>query len=509
MDVLKVFGAGLAAKTPAQQARTLAALAFLNQRKAANPQGVITSAQAKAALGDLHLFVQTFWKFIEPDIEFVDNWHIRELCKLLMDVTAGKIIRTLINIPPASSKSIIVSCMWPAWEWAKQPGLRYLTASYGQHLTIRDNLRVRDICRSDSYRTHYPLRFVGDQNVKELFKTTQRGWRFATSVGGAGTGEHPDRVLIDDPLTAQQAMSAVERETCVQWFKRTISSRGVARNARIVVIMQRLHEEDLSGYILERGGYEHVMFPMRFELDRADPRDHRTEDGALLWPNVFTEEKVAQLELDLDPIGAAGQLQQRPAPEGGSLFKWVWFEIVDPDAVPAGGITCRGWDTAATGASRDGSKAKGDWTVGVKIKKVGPTFYIEDVRRGQWSPADVDKVILMTAQMDGKACRQREEKEPGAAGKSVIAARAKLLAGYDYGPAQTTGDKIVRARPFRAQCEAGNVKLVRGEWINQYLSELEAFPGGANDDDVDGSSASFNDLMSGANPIRTRKLAWG
>jgi len=507
MDVLKAFGAGLPSKTPAQQARTLAALAFLNQRKAANPQGVITSVQAKAALADLHVFVQTFWRFIEPDVPFTDNWHIQELCKVLMDVSAGKTKRLLINIPPATSKSIIVSCMWPAWEWAKRPGLRYLTASYGQHLTIRDNLRVRDICRSDSYQTHYPLRFVGDQNVKELFKTTQRGWRFATSVGGAGTGEHPDRVLIDDPLTAQQAMSAVERETCTQWLRRTISSRGVARGAAVVVIMQRLHEEDLSGYILEHGGYEHVMFPMRFEPDRADPRDHRVEAGALLWPTIFTEAIVAQLELDLDPIGTAGQLQQRPSPEGGSLFKRTWFEIVD--VAPSGGIVCRGWDTAATAAPKGGGAKKGDWTVGVKIRKVGTTYYIEDVRRGQWSPADVDKEILMAAHLDGKKCRQREEQEPGAAGKAVIAARAKLLAGYDYGPASTTGDKIVRARPFRAQCEAENVKIVRGPWNQQYLDELEAFPNGAHDDDVDGSSASFNDIMSGAAQIRTRQLAWG
>jgi predicted phage terminase large subunit-like protein len=508
MDVLDYIAKGLHNKSPAGQAKTLKALAYFKSRQESNPAGIITKAEARAAQKDLHTFVRTFWRFIEPDLPFVDNWHIKELCDVLMAVSRGEITKLLINIPPASSKSIIVSVMWPAWEWASKPGLRCLTASYGQHLTIRDNLRVRDICKSDSYQAHYALRFTGDQNVKELFKTRQRGWRFATSIGGAATGEHPDRIIIDDPHTAEQANSEVEREKCIRWFKRTISTRGKARNVRIVVIMQRLHEEDLSGYLLQHGGWEHVMFPMRFESERADPRDHRKEEGDLLWPDVFPEKTVKEIEIDLDPIGTAGQFQQRPSPEGGALFKRVWFEIVE--AAPVGGVSCRGWDTAAT-KTKSGDKAKkgADWTVGVKMRKYKDIYYVEDVRRGQWSPAEVDKEILMTAHFDGRGCRIREEQEPGAAGQAVIAARARLLAGFDYGPSPTTGDKQTRARPYRAQCEAENVKLVRGPWNESYLNELEAFPNGTHDDQVDGSSASFNEIATGVRPVRKRKVRWG
>ena len=501
MDVIKAIAQTLHEKTPAQEAEALAALAFLQKRRAANPVGIITAKEAAAAKADLHTFVKTFWKFVEPDHPFVDNWHIRELCKVLMAVSRGEIMRVIINIPPGCSKSLVASVFFPAWEWASNPALRYLTASYGAHLSIRDNLRVRDICQSDSFQTHYALRFTGDQNVKELFKTTQRGWRFATSVGGAATGEHPDRSILDDPSTAAQARSEAERENIRLWYKRTISSRGVARNARIIVIAQRLHQDDLPGYLISLGGFELVMFPMRFEPDRADKRDPRTVPGELLWPGLFTEAAVRQLEIDLDHVGAACQLQQRPIPEGGGLFKRTWFEIVDE--VPAAvGTACRGWDTAAT-------EGAGDWTVGVKIRQVGPLFYVEDVRRGQWGPAETEKQMLLSANLDGKTVRQREEQEGGASGKAVVAARARMLAGYDYGPAPTSGDKIVRARPFRAQCEAGNVKLKRGDWNEAYLAELESFPNGSHDDQVDASSASFNELAGGLRPLRTRTIAWG
>lgn len=840
-DILERIAKNLHEKTPAEQAQTLAALAFLGRRRATNPVGIITSVEASAAKASLHTFVKTFWRMVEPEKEFVDNWHIRELCKVLEAVTRGEIKRLIVNIPPASSKSLIVSVFWPAWQWSSNPRLRFLTASYGTHLTIRDNLRVRDICKSDSYRTHYPLRFTGDQNVKELFNTTQRGWRFATSVGGAGTGEHPDIIIIDDPVTAAQARSSAERETVRLWFKRTISSRGVARGVRVVVIMQRLHEEDLSGYLLNLGGWEHVCWPMRFDPKRRDKRDPRTEPNELLWPALFPEDVVRQLEIDLDEYGTASQMQQRPAPEGGGLFKRTWFEFVDE--VPVGGVVCRGWDMA-------GSEGSGDWTAGVKIRQDGGLYYVEDVRRGQWGPHTAEKEMVLTAQFDGKGTRQREELEPGAAGKplgvdtrilmadgsyvrlgdikegdsviggsgqprdvlavhdqgcidtlrmilhsgreivsglehpfltpdgwvradalregdvlglisrpstagatdrsdeefrltgyfigdgscgwtglgprasplsmmacfdpvelsdirhccealgftmrenarglpgnyyigkckqwlrdtqlagkvsytkrvpawvftapnekvaqflgayfacdghldlprrtaefysvsvellrdvqhlllrfgvvsrlsvkngqydgkrhaswrlylangddaswrfvsripiyhstkakllsevgrrrtrfdepllpervaaikpagtrpcrcltidvdqtfcaedvvvhnSIIAARARLLAGYDYGPSSTTGDKVTRVRPFRAQCEAGNVRLKRGPWNEAYLAELEVFPSGAHDDQVDASAAAFNELTGGPRPIRTRSLAWG
>jgi predicted phage terminase large subunit-like protein len=273
--------------------------------------------------------------------------------------------------------------------------------------------------------------------------------------------------------------------------------------------MQRLHEEDLSGYLLSSGGWEHINFPMRFEPTRpaqaqdagheADCRDPRVAPGELLWPGVFTEAKVKQLELDLGPFGAAGQLQQRPAPEGGGLFKREWFRIVD--AAPTIARRVRGWDTA-------GTELDGDWTVGAKISEVGGQFYIEDVVREQRGPAGVDALIRQVATSDGTECSQREEREGGSAGKAVTGARAKMLVGYDYAEVSISGDKVTRAKPFRAQVEAGNVALVRGEWNEAYIRELCVFPTGKYDDQVDASSAAFNAVLLEPEP-QDNSITWG
>lgn len=440
-------------------------------------------------------FIAQCWPMVEPDAELSWNWHLDELCSALEAVTRGEINRLIVNVPPGTAKSLTVSVFWPAWEWASNAGLRYLTASYGAHLSIRDNLKLRDIVTSKWYRDSYGLELSGDQNSKVRFDTTENGWRIATSVGGVGTGEHPDRIIIDDPLTADQARSEAERKTARDWFDRTISTRGMVRDRRIVLIAQRLHEEDLCGHLLGKGGWEHICFPMRYVPSRpatdkdsghkADPRDHRTVAGELLWPALFPEQKVRQLEYDLGPYGTAGQLQQAPAPEGGGLFKRAWFPIVD--AAPSGARRCRGWDTA-------GTEGGGDWTVGVRLALLDGVVFVEDVLRGQWGPGAVDTIFKQTAQLDGHSCDQREEQEPGSAGKAVAAARAKLLAGFDFVAVPTSGDKVTRAKPFRAQCEAGNVRLVRGQWNETYLQELERFPTGAHDDQVDATSAAYNAL---------------
>jgi len=456
--------------------------------------------EAELARKDLRTFVEKAWPLVEPDTEFRGNWHIDVLCDVLQQVTDGDIKRLIINVSPGCSKSLMVSVFWPAWEWATNPALRYLTASYGSHLTIRDNLRLRTIVTSPWYQRHFPLQLADAQKSKVRFNTSAGGWRIASSVGGVGTGEHPDRIIIDDPTTAEQSRSDLERQRSLDWFDQTVSSRGIARDVRTVVIMQRLHEQDLSGHLLAKGGWEHICWPMRYEPDCADPLDIRTEAGELFWPELFPETAVKQLEYDLGPFAAAGQLQQRPAPEGGGLFRREWFDIVD--VAPTKATRCRGWDTAAT-------EGGGDYTVGVKIAQAGGLFCVEDVQRVQYGPDGVDALFCQMVTVDGKACRQREEQEPGSSGKAVIANRTRTLAGFDYAGVNVTGDKVTRARPFRAQCEAGNVKLVRGEWNEAYLQELSVFPAGAHDDQVDASSAAFNELTTGPRPVRVRKAAWG
>ena len=233
-------------------------------------------------------------------------------------------------------------------------------------------------------------------------------------------------LLGSDPITAANAQSMVERQRVLDWFTQTVSTRGAGRDARTVLVMQRLHERDLAGYLLSMGGWQHVCWPMRFEPARADPLDVRSEAGTLFWPELFSEETVGQLERDLGPYGAAGQLQQRPAPQGGGLFKREWFEVVDTAPVEA--LRCRAWDTASTDAG-------GDHTVGVRMAKTNDGLYfIEDVYRAQLSAHGVDAAIRSHAGSDGVACRVREEQEPGSSG----------MAGHRDAEASSGGPRLRR-----------------------------------------------------------------
>lgn len=454
-------------------------------------------------------FVQRAWETVEPGVDLRWNWHLDAICDDLERVTRGELRDVIFNVPPGTMKSYVVSVFWPCWEWMENPTLKYLCASYGQHLSTRDNLNVLKVVKSAWYRRACGLQLSDEQNAKGYFQTKEGGWRLGTSVGGVGTGEHPDRKIIDDPITADQARSVAERSAANSWLDQTMSTRGVARGAATIMIMQRLDQDDPTAHLVAKGGYKHVVFPMRYEPGRADadPRDPRKARGELLWPELFPEVKVRQLEISLGQYGTAGQLQQRPAPEGGGIFKREWFRVIDalplgPDGRPQTWRSVRGWDTASV-------EGGGDWTCGAKISQCGQTFVVEDVIRGQWGPGKVDDVLHSAATLDGKACRVREEKEGGSAGATVIAARRKRLVGFDYAGIPLSGSKVVRSGPFRAQCEGGNVLLLRGLWNEAYIEELINFPTGLHDDQVDASSAAFNELTGGPDPVKTRAVAWG
>lgn len=466
---------------------------------------VLSALQAeikRRELRKLQAFVAHFWHIVEPTIPLAWNWHLDELCEELERVERGECLKEIFNVPPGTMKSLLVSVFFRAFIWSKDSSKRFLAASYGGHLSIRDNVKLRTIITHPSYQALYPdVKLTGDQNAKEKFETSKGGWSIASSVGGPGTGEHPDYIFIDDPLTEQQSRSKAERDTANGWIDGTISSRGITRDVRTILVMQRLHEEDPTGHLLAKGGWNHICFPMRYiglitypdgRVEAPDPRDRRTTKGELLWPNLFPEHKIRALEIALGPYGTAGQLQQRPSPEGGGLFKREWFKFVGAGPVIA--RRARGWDTAAT---EDG----GDWTCGVKIAEARDLFFVEHVVHVQTGPAGVDVLMRQVAELDGIDCVQRELKEPAASGKTVIAARTKLLKGFDHGGVLATGDKVTMAKPLRAQCEAGNVYIVKtgdpavDAWIEPFISELCTFPTGKYDDHVDGASCAFNSVL--------------
>lgn len=311
---------------------------------------------ARLAETSLIDFTRAAWEIIEPGVEFVDNWHLHTIAEHLEAVTAREIENLIINIPPGCMKSILVSVTWPAWEWLQNPRLRYLGASYGADLAIRDASKCRDIITSEWYQEHWPrvqIKKGSDQKLK--YELVGGGWRMATSVGGRATGEHPDRKILDDPHNAKQAESDVERKGALTYYDRTLSTRGQSRRAQTIVVMQRLHERDMTGHILaeKSQGFEHVCLPMEWD---GVPRksvlgvyDPRTTPGSLLWPELFPQESVDSLKINLGQYGASGQLQQRPSPEGGGILKVDHFQLWENSkALPSLDLVIQSYDTAFT-----------------------------------------------------------------------------------------------------------------------------------------------------------------
>ena len=460
---------------------------------------------AERARRSLRRYVRDAWHVVEPAARFVPGWHLDAICDHLEAVSAGEIRHLLITMPPRHAKSLSVSVFWPTWEWVTHPERRWLYASYALSLSVRDSVKCRRLIESPWYQAAWGPRFqlTSDVNLKTRFENDATGYRIATSVGGSATGEGGDRIVCDDPHAIDEVESATIREGTLTWWDETMSTRGNnPATVAYVIVMQRTHASDLAGHVLEQGGYHHLNLPAEYEPRPAiccgrNP-DPRSEPGELLWPEQFDRAAVDGLKVRLGPVAAAGQLQQRPVPRGGAMFKREWFPIVD--AAPAAASRVRYWDKAGTAGG-------GKFTAGVLMSRDERGLYtVEDVVRGQWSAGDRRTVMLQTAAADADRAAMAVavwlEQEPGSGGKESAETSIRDLAGYDVHAETVTGPKEVRAGPFAAQAQAGNVRLLHGPWNMAYLDELTLFPRGPYSDQVDGSSGAFNKLALARQPKR-------
>lgn len=284
----------------------------------------------------LHAFVVQFWHILEPQTPLVDGWPLHAMCEHLEAVSRGSIKRLLINISPGSMKSLLVNVFWPAWEWIHFPHYRYVTFSYAAHLTSRDNNRFRELVNSPLYKSYYGSKFGLVKVGEQLVSNDKTGWKIASSVGGVGTGERGNRVILDDPHNVKQRESEKVRGDTVDWFASAMSNRlnDLSKDA-IVVIMQRVHQEDVSGYIISRDlGYEHLMIPAEYEPERHCStsigwNDPRTELNQLFWPERISRETLAHERSRMGPYDYAGQYQQRPVPKGGAIFRDSWWQYYE------------------------------------------------------------------------------------------------------------------------------------------------------------------------------------
>ena len=460
-----------------------------------NRQALLETVETDLARRSLHEFVCQAWEHVDPD-PFVDGVHIEAICSHLEAVDSGEIKNLVINIPPRHTKSLLVAVLWPAWRWIDHPETRWLFASYSHMLSIRDSVKCRRLLCSPWYQARWgeSFRLMGDQNAKIRFDNSEGGYRIATSVGGIGTGEGGDRIVVDDPHNVTEVESEIQRESALTWWDAAMSTRGnnpktVAR----VIVAQRVHEGDLCGHVLAKGGYEHLCLPAEYEPDHPFKRvtcigfeDPRRVDGELLCPERFGSPEIARIKADLTPLRAAGQLQQRPAPREGAIFKAEWFRTVK--ALPVEAARTRFWDLAAT--ETDSS----DWTVGSRISRTPDgKFIIEHLRRGRWSPHERDDVIGNVATIDGHEVPIWIEEEPGSGGKAQVAAIVRQLPAYAVRGERATGDPIVRVDPLAAQFEAGNVYFYEGcPCREEAEAELLTFPNGRHDDIVISLAGCYN-----------------
>lgn len=287
----------------------------------------------------LYEFVKASWEVVEPGKMFVDNWHIKAICEHLQAVSEGKIKRLLINVPFRTMKSTIVSVMWPAWVWINKPHHQWLCGSYVQPLAIRDALKMRRLVTSNWYTSYWPgkIEFAKDQNEKKRYQNSKGGYRIAFGLLGQVMGDGGDTILIDDPHDRSSAESDVQRETALETYDGQVVSRlNDPNSSAIVIIMQRLHENDLSGHVMKgTEHWVHLMLPMEFEPERKcrtswegySFEDPRKTAGELLWPRRFSRITVENLKIRLGEYGAAGQLQQRPAPAGGGILQVKYYQL--------------------------------------------------------------------------------------------------------------------------------------------------------------------------------------
>lgn len=459
-----------------------------------------TAEQTRQRCQTLSGFVREAWHVLEPSNPYIHGWHVDAICEHLEAITNGDITRLLINVPPGTMKSLLAGVFWPAWEWGPvgRPSTRIIGSSYSEDYAKRDNRRMRDLVTSDWYQALWPTELVRAGEM--AFSNTATGFRqgvpFSRLTGGRG-----DRVIIDDPHSVDGAESEAERTATIRTFRESVPTRlNNPEKSAIVVIMQRLHEQDVSGTILSlKLGYEHLMLPMEFEPERKCVtsigfEDPRRQEGELLFPERFPREVVERDKIPMGSYAVAGQFQQRPTPRSGGMFQRGDFEIVN--ALPAKvRRRVRAWDFAA---SKPKPGKQPDWTVGLRMAMADGVFYIDDVARGRWSPSEVERNLKNTATQDGFEVFIRMPQDPGAAGKADAETKVKLLAGYSAIVKPITGDKATRARPASAQSEAGNVKLLRGPWNEAFLDEVCAFPNAMFDDQVDAFADALNELALGS-----------
>lgn len=484
----------------------------------------------------------SFWRFAQaawPVIEgapLMTNWHLEAMCLHLQSQLTDEHSpeNLLINVPPGTGKSLFVAVFAPAWLWLKDPTKRMVFASGTPSVVTRDSLKCRNLIKSDWYQSTFRPQWgiAKDQDEKQSFATTKGGFRIGLGAGGSVTGIRADWLVVDDPNDAKEVHSKAAREAINErWWASSFHNRvATPGKSRRTIIMQRLHEEDLAGFVLDReaGSWAHLSLPMEFDPEgKGDQnnaggtwlgwKDPRKKQGELLFPERFTPEYLDGERKALGSAGYAGQMQQRPAPAMGNKFKREWWRFWSPTGVasrrPVGCTEVApkvlniqkarfdeiigSWD--ATFKDTDDS----DYVVGIVVGRIGADRYVLARKRERMGFSDTQRAIVQQR----KDWPQMWEIliEDKANGSAIIETLSGLVTGIVA--VNPMGGKEARAAALEPEVEAGNWYLPEGaEWLDEWIEEFASFPKGKNDDQVDATSQASIKMKSDTDEASARAL---
>lgn len=469
----------------------------------------------------LMAFVEDAWRILNPATEFLRNWHHDLIAEHLVLAFRREIRRLVINVPPRFLKSTLCTVSWPCWCWAQDPTSGWIFGSHDSGLSTGHSLDRRTIMSSAWYRDHWPdVQFADDQNLKMQYQNTRRGEMIATSTGASVMGESADFIVIDDPHDPEKAMSETERAKALRWYDQQLSTRlNNKATGVIVVIMQRLHQGDLAGHVLELGGWTHVMLPNEAVPPKGEtverhvfPMSGRIVDrqrDELLHPARLSREDLVEVKKTLGSWGYAGQMQQDPVPVGGGIFKNDWWHLysVTVNGQLLGGPctnpkcnglihglpsqfdeTIQSWDCAFKDLEGDDHVAGHVWS------RLGGDCYLRDRDNGLMNlPATCLAIEAMSARWPEAFAKLVEDKANGPAVISMMKHRLHGLI-----EVEPQGGKEARAHAVSPAVEAGNCFLPHprfAPWIRDFLAQLSAFPKASHDDDVDACSQALIRLL--------------
>ncbi|MEE1656744.1 phage terminase large subunit [Microvirga sp. CF3062] len=441
---------------------------------------------------DLSSFVQKVFALLQPVTVYLDNWHIRHICWQLQRVLRDEKRRLVINMPPRSMKSIIVSIAFVAWAMGHDPTRRIICVSYAEELARKLSIDTRTVLESAWFRALFPALQLTAKRQRNLeLTTTLQGYRFASGVGGSVLGRGADLIVIDDPIKAIDALSEAGRRHVAEFYGNTLSTRlNDKQTGAIVIVMQRLHEDDLVGHVLAKEEWEVVSIPAIATETKAYQLSDDPDDVYIRPAGEVLHEEREPLDI-LEAIRRvqgsllfAAQYQQNPVPADGNVIRRDWLRFYETAPSRFDRVIVS-WDTAST------LEETSDWSVGTVWGAVGLDYYLIDLVHGRFESPDLRRQIIALSARHNADATLIEDTELGRALEQDLRRSGELRALR----MRPRFDKQARLLAQSARFEGGQVYLPReAPWLGDYIAELLAFPNGRHDDQVDSTSQALTYL---------------